>query len=73
MRVRLPSGPRTSASVAPTTPSSKLTLGGAKGKQLVEPEAFAITRSRKLWIYLIVFAAGLLLVEWITYHRRITV
>ena len=26
-----------------------------------------------LWIYLIVFAAGLLLVEWITYHRRITV
>jgi hypothetical protein len=54
-------------------PSSKLTLGGAKGKQLVEPEAFAITRSRKLWIYLIVFAAGLLLVEWITYHRRITV
>jgi Ca-activated chloride channel family protein len=54
-------------------PSSKLTLGGARGKQLAEPEAFAITRSRKLWIYLIVFAAGLLLVEWITYHRRITV
>jgi hypothetical protein len=54
-------------------PSAKLTLGGARGKQLSEPEAFAITRSRKLWIYLIVFAAGLLLVEWITYHRRITV
>jgi hypothetical protein len=54
-------------------PSAKLTLGGARGKQLTEPEAFAITRSRKLWIYLIVFAAGLLLVEWITYHRRITV
>jgi hypothetical protein len=54
-------------------PSAKLTLGGTKGKQLAEPEAFAITRSRKLWIYLIVFAAGLLLVEWITYHRRITV
>jgi hypothetical protein len=54
-------------------PSAKLTLGGARGKQLAEPEAFAVTRSRKLWIYLIVFAAGLLLVEWITYHRRITV
>jgi hypothetical protein len=54
-------------------PSAKLTLGGAHGKQLAEPEAFAVTRSRKLWIYLIVFAAGLILVEWITYHRRITV
>lgn len=51
-------------------PSTKLALGG---QQLAEPEAFAITRSRKLWIYLIVLAAGLLLVEWVTYHRRITV
>jgi Ca-activated chloride channel family protein len=62
-----------SAEESDIAPSSKLTLGGARGKQLAEPEAFAITRSRKLWIYLIVFAAGLLLVEWITYHRRITV
>jgi hypothetical protein len=54
-------------------PSAKLTLGGAGGKQLAEPEAFAVTRSQKLWIYLIVLAAGLILVEWITYHRRITV
>jgi hypothetical protein len=54
-------------------PSEKLTLGGTHGKQLAEPEAFAITHSQKLWIYLIVFAAGLILVEWITYHRRITV
>ncbi|HEX2686564.1 MAG TPA: VWA domain-containing protein [Kofleriaceae bacterium] len=54
-------------------PSQKLTLGGPAGKQLQEPEAFAITHSQKLWIYLIVFAAGLILVEWITYHRRITV
>jgi hypothetical protein len=54
-------------------PSAKLTLGGAGGKQLVEPEAFAISHSQKLWIYLIVLAAGLVLVEWITYHRRITV
>jgi len=54
-------------------PSTKLTLGGAGGKQLAEPEAFAISHSQKLWIYLIIFAAGLILVEWITYHRRITV
>jgi len=54
-------------------PSEKLTLGGTAGHQLAEPEAFEITHSQKLWIYLIVFAAGLILVEWITYHRRITV
>ena len=54
-------------------PSSKLTLGGSAGKQLQAPEAFEISHSQKLWIYLIVFAAGLILVEWITYHRRITV
>jgi Ca-activated chloride channel homolog len=54
-------------------PSAKLTLGGATGKQLEPPEAFSISRSQKLWIYLIVLAAGLVLVEWITYHRRITV
>ena len=54
-------------------PSQKLTLGGKNGRQLAEPEAFAVTHSQKLWIYLIIFAAGLILVEWITYHRRITV
>jgi len=54
-------------------PSAKLTLGGAGGKQLAEPEAFAVTHSQKLWLYLLMFAAGLILVEWITYHRRITV
>jgi hypothetical protein len=54
-------------------PSAKLTLGGASGKQLVAPEAFAITHSRKLWLYLVLLAAGLIVVEWITYHRRITV
>jgi hypothetical protein len=54
-------------------PSEKLTLGGTPGKVLQEPDAFAISHSRKLWIYLISFAAGLILVEWITYHRRITV
>jgi hypothetical protein len=51
-------------------PSSELTLGGRK---LEAPEAFAITHSQKLWIYLILLATGLILVEWVTYHRRITV
>jgi Ca-activated chloride channel homolog len=54
-------------------PSVKLALGGASGKELAVPESFAISHSRKLWIYLIALAAGLILIEWITYHRRITV
>ena len=51
-------------------PSSELSLGHRK---LEAPETFAITHSQKLWIYLVLFAAGLIVVEWITYHRRITV
>ncbi len=51
-------------------PSTALTLGG---KVLQAPEAFAISRSRKLWIYLVLLAMALIVVEWITYHRRITV
>ncbi|MEO8841630.1 MAG: VWA domain-containing protein [Kofleriaceae bacterium] len=59
-----------SASESDIAPSSSLTLGG---KKLEAPEAFAITHSQKLWIYLLLFAAGLIVLEWITYHRRITV
>ncbi len=51
-------------------PSTELLLGG---KKLEEPEAFAITRSRKLWTYLILLAMALIVMEWVTYHRRITV
>jgi Ca-activated chloride channel homolog len=51
-------------------PSTELTLGG---KKLEAPEAFKITRSQKLWIYLVLFAMALIIVEWVTYHRRITV
>lgn len=63
------------ANLASTTesdiaPSTELTLGG---KKLEAPEAFKITRSQKLWIYLVLLAMGLILVEWVTYHRRITV
>jgi len=51
-------------------PSTELSLAG---KKLEAPEAFAITRSKKLWIYLILFAMALIVMEWVTYHRRITV
>jgi Ca-activated chloride channel family protein len=51
-------------------PSTELTLGG---KKLAAPEAFAITHSRKLWLYIILLAGVLIVTEWVTYHRRITV
>jgi hypothetical protein len=59
-----------SANESDIAPSSELTLGG---KKLTAPEAFAITHSQKLWIYLLLFATALIVMEWITYHRRITV
>jgi hypothetical protein len=51
-------------------PSTKLALGG---KALAEPEAFALSHSRKLWTYLVLLALALIAMEWVTYHRRITV
>lgn len=51
-------------------PSTELNLGG---KKLAAPEAFAVTRSQKLWIYLLLFVGLIIAVEWVTYHRRITV
>jgi len=59
-----------SATESDITPSKTLTLGG---KKLEEPESFSITHSQKLWLYLILLAGGLIVVEWVTYHRRITV
>jgi hypothetical protein len=51
-------------------PSTQLTLGG---KKLQAPEGFSITRSQKLWWYFVLLAMALIVTEWITYHRRITV
>jgi len=51
-------------------PSVELTLGG---KKLQAPQAFEITRSKKLWWYFVLLAMALIVTEWITYHRRITV
>jgi Ca-activated chloride channel homolog len=51
-------------------PSSELTLGG---KKLEAPQAFAATHSQKLWLYLLFAGLFILAIEWVTYHRRITV
>ncbi len=51
-------------------PSATLTLAG---KKLEAPESFSITHSQKLWIYLVLLALALIVLEWVTYHRRITV
>ena len=51
-------------------PSAELKIGQ---QTLQAPEAFAVTRSQKLWIYIVLLAGLLIAIEWITYHRRITV
>ena len=50
-------------------PAAKLTLLG-KEVATVTKATFV---ERDLWVYLLFFALGILLVEWFTYHRRITV
>lgn len=51
-------------------PEPALTLGDRK---LAEPAGFAVSARRDLWIYLVLAALALLMLEWVTYHRRITV
>ncbi len=51
-------------------PAPELVLGGQK---LAAPAAFALTRNQELWIYFLIAAVALLSLEWVTYHRRITV
>jgi Ca-activated chloride channel homolog len=51
-------------------PSSELNLGG---RTLSAPEGFSVTRRQALWSYLVLAALALLAVEWLTYHRRVTV
>jgi von Willebrand factor type A domain len=82
MRARLPDGTPLPAldlaanlanpaesTIAPAPPPG-LVLGG---HTLARPAAFAITRNQELWIYFLIAAVVLLSLEWITYHRRITV
>jgi hypothetical protein len=51
-------------------PARTLVLGGRK---LEAPTGFGIALRREIWIYLLLAAIGLGLVEWLTYNRRITV
>lgn len=51
-------------------PAAELTLSG---RTLTPPPTFAVTARRELWLYLVLAALILLGIEWITYHRRITV
>ena len=52
------------------TPASELTLAG---HTLEAPPTFHVSVSRKLWVYAALAALALILVEWVTYHRRVTV
>ncbi len=52
------------------TPSRGLELGGVA---LAAPEGFGISHRQSIWMYLVLLAALLLGVEWLTFNRRITV
>jgi hypothetical protein len=43
------------------------------GKEAGEVSAFHVGVRREIWIYLLLIAIGITVIEWITYHRRITV
>jgi hypothetical protein len=51
-------------------PRSKLALGGGDAKPLGRFDAGV---RRELWLYLLLGALLLSIIEWITYHRRVTV
>jgi hypothetical protein len=51
-------------------PSTELNLGG---RALAAPVAFAASHRQSIWVYLVLAALALLGIEWITYHRRVTV
>ena len=51
-------------------PRSALSLGG---RTLSRPTGFGIALRREIWIYLLLVAVALTLLEWLTYNRRVTV
>jgi hypothetical protein len=52
------------------TPAPELTLGGKKA----EPVSIGAPGSkREAWVYLLAAVIALSLIEWVTYHRRVTV
>jgi hypothetical protein len=52
------------------TPAPELNLGGAKATAV---EGFSKGVRRQLWIVLVIAGLALSLLEWFTYHRRVTV
>ncbi|MEM9074839.1 MAG: VWA domain-containing protein [Myxococcota bacterium] len=51
-------------------PAESLSVGAASAG---EPTKGELGVRREIWLYLVLFALGVLLVEWLTYHRRVTV
>jgi len=51
-------------------PQEKLTVDG---KEAGTVSAFHVGVRREIWIYLLMIAIAITVLEWITYHRRITV
>ncbi len=51
-------------------PADALTVGA---RQASAPSRGEVGVRRELWLYLVLFALFVLLVEWVTYHRRVTV
>lgn len=51
-------------------PKPELVVDGKKGGTV---EGFKVGVRRELWIYLLIAAAVITTIEWLTYHRRITV
>ncbi len=41
--------------------------------QAGEPSGFSVGVRRELWIYLLIAVIGISAIEWLTYHRRVTV
>jgi len=52
------------------TPVAQLSLGKRRAERVV---AGAVGSKRELWLYLLATVLGLSVIEWITYHRRVTV
>jgi hypothetical protein len=51
-------------------PAKELILGG---RLLAPPAGFSVKLRREIWIYLLLIGLGLILLEWLTYNRRLTV
>jgi hypothetical protein len=52
------------------TPQPELSIGQKKAA----PVSIGVPVSKhELWVYLLVAVLGLSLIEWVTYHRRVTV